>query len=47
MNKWFKRLAVVIAVVLLLCLLLFLFRVAWLFFTGALSYNDGFFYFQY
>lgn len=47
MNKRFKRIAIAIAVVLLVCVLFFLFRIAWLFFTGALSYSDGFFFSQY
>lgn len=47
MPRWFKTILFLLGLVLLAALLFAAARVIWLFWTGTISYSDGFFYYQY
>lgn len=47
MPRWLKVLLFVLGLIVLAALLFTAARVAWMFWTGTLSYSDGFFYYAY
>ena len=47
MPRWLKVLLLVLGMIVLAALLFTAARVAWMFWTGTLSYSDGFFYYAY
>lgn len=46
-KKLLKRILMIAGILILLCVIIFLGRVAWLFLSGTVSYSDGFIYRQY